>query len=78
MSFLICLCVFGLSMSSDFVALVTDTPLKEHAAFPRFDVDDVQYSIRLPTLGSFGETFLTSGARRLHWCHCCLDFMLEA
>ena len=55
MSFLSCLCVFGLSMSSDFVTLVTATPLKEQAAFPRFDLGEVHYSIRFPKPGSFGE-----------------------
>ena len=66
MSFRNCLFVFGLSMSSDFVTLVTDTPLKEHAAVPKFDVGDVQYSIRFPKPGSFGEKgFLPVGPESL-------------
>ena len=55
MGFLSCLCVFGLSMSSGFVTLVTATPLKEHAAFPRFDLGEVQYSIRFPKPGCLGQ-----------------------
>ena len=50
-----CLCALGLSISSDLVILVTATPLKEQAALPRFDVGEVQYSIRFPKPGSFGE-----------------------
>ena len=42
-------------MSSDFVILVTATPLNESAAVPRFDLGDVQYSIKFPKPEIFGE-----------------------